>query len=117
MNTIFTSAVITGISSKVDRSLSLRVATPELTSHQKTAFLDLQGVNVNLTIKPMDEAPEEEMNIEEKMEGKRPSERLRSVIFVLWKSKYTEKYPDFDVYYRMMMEKFIDNVKQYLPEQ
>lgn len=116
MKEIKTSAVITGIRSKVDRSLGLSVATPELSSEEKTAFLDLQGMNVMLTIKPMDEESEE-MNVEEKMEGKKPSERLRSVIFVLWNSKYKEKYPDFDVYYRMMMEKFIENVKQFLPEQ
>lgn len=115
MNTITTSAVITGIRSKVDRSLGLSVATPELSSQEKTAFLDLQGMNVYLTIKPMDEESEP-LNIEEKMEGKKPSERLRSVIFVLWNAKYREKYPDFDVYYKMMMEKFIDNVKQFLPE-
>ena len=111
---IQTSAVITSINSKVDKSLSLRIATPELSSIEKTVFLDLQGINVSLLIVPEDGG--EMVEVEEKIEGKSHSQRLRGALFVFWKRKYQESYPDFEVFYRTRMDRFIENVKEVIPE-
>lgn len=47
--------------------------------------------------------------------GKSPSQRLRSVFFVLWKTK-TDGYSTFDDYYRHMMEMVIEHFKKKIDE-
>lgn len=115
MKTLQLNAVIAGISSKVDRSLSLRIATPELSSSEKTAFLDLQGQNVLLTIKPTDEESEF-LKVDSQLEGKTPSQRLRASMFVLWKEKYQGKWTDFEAFYRYMMERVITQIQDQIPD-
>lgn len=115
MKTLSLTAVITGIRSKVDRSLGLSISTPELDSEAKTAFLDLQGMNVELTIKPLDE-PSDILKVDAQMEGKSPSTRLRNSIYVLWKAKYTQKWNDFESFYRYMMERVIVQIQEQIPE-
>jgi hypothetical protein len=111
MKAISTHAIITGIRSKQDRSLSLTVSTPELSSSEKTAFLDLQGLNSQVVIAPLDEEAQEVVEVEEKMDGKTPSQRLRGALWVYWNQKKRDKYPDFESFYRSQMERFIDSVK------
>ena len=45
MKTIQTHAIITGVRSKVDRSLGLTIATPELTTNERSLFMEYQGIN------------------------------------------------------------------------
>jgi hypothetical protein len=44
---------------------------------------------------------------------KSPSQRLRAVLFLLWK-KNPESYEDFNLYYQFKMEKLIEHYKQKL---
>jgi len=115
LKTLQLNAVITGIRSKVDRSLGLSVSTGELSSDEKTAFLDLQGQNVLLTIKPTEEESEL-LKVDSQLEGKTPSQRLRASMFVLWKSKYQGKWNDFEAFYRYMMERVIVQIQDQIPE-
>jgi len=115
MKTLQLTAIITGIRSKVDRSLGLSIATPELSSEEKTAFLDIQGMNVELTIKPVDEESTV-MSIDGQFDGKRPSERLRGSIYVLWKKKHQGKWTDPEAFYRYLMERIITQVQDQIPE-
>jgi len=48
--------------------------------------------------------------------GKTPSERLRSVLFVLWKHR-PEGYEDFNMYYEWKMNQIIDHFKSRLPQE
>lgn len=112
MKAIKTNAFITGFSTKVDGSLSGRFSTPELNSAEKTVLMDLQGLNVELTITPLDNPVNGTVEVENKIEGKKPSQRLRSVLFILWKQKHKEKYPDFDVFYHMKMNQWIESLKE-----
>jgi hypothetical protein len=119
MKSIQTQAVITGIRSKVDRSLGLSVSTPELSINEKAMFMELQGLNVDLTITPLDEANPEKEKIDREMDTKTSSQRLRSVLFVLYKQEdEANKLGNgangkitFDEFYRNHMEKYIDHVK------
>ena len=45
------------------------------------------------------------------MGGKTPSQRMRNVLFILWKQD-PEGYKDFNLYYISRMEKFIDALKE-----
>ena len=47
--------------------------------------------------------------------GKKPSQRVRSLLFLNWKND-NEGFADAESYYRFKMEKIIDHLKSKLPE-
>ncbi len=51
--------------------------------------------------------------LEPEVKGKRPSERMRNVLWLMWKQD-PEGYKDSEMYYRFKMEKFIDELKNNL---
>lgn len=114
MKTIQTSAQITGIRSKADKSLGLSISTPEYSPEESAEMLRLQGLNVMLTIEPMDEQNTEKIVIDREAGGKTPSERLYNVLFVLWNEKYKDKWPTFQMFYEAKMEMIIGQIKEKL---
>ena len=113
MKTIRTNGIISSFRSKVDRSLSFTVHTPELTSTEKANFMDLQGLNMAMVIEPLDEVPEGEMKIDKDLETKTKSQRLRSVFYVYWQQT-GKKDSTFDDFYNLKMEKLIEHFKSKL---
>lgn len=115
MKTIVTTAVLTSFGSKVDKSLSFRGVTPELTSTERVALMDFQGLNVRLLIEPIDFPSDGKMEVKSKLDNKTPSERLRAVLFVWWKQEGEQGV--FIDFYRNKMEALIDGVKNNLREE
>ena len=111
---IQTSAVISSITAKADKSLGLRVSTPELDNDARNAIMDIQNQNLTLTIEPSGENSKEIIEVKKEIGEKTPSERLRSVLYIYWDQKKRDDWKDFNSFYRYMMEKTIDNVKNYL---
>lgn len=109
MKSIQTQAVITGVRSKVDRSLGISISTPELTTNEKALFMELQGLNIDLLITPREEANVEVEKIDKEIETKTSSQRLRAVLFIYWKQSGEKE--TFEDFYRKHMEEFIDFVK------
>lgn len=102
---------IGSITGKVDGSLAYRVTTPELSADEKSAFFDLQNVNVEIVISPFESKEEVEMmDIKRDLETKTPSQRLRAVMFLLWK-KNNEGHELFDTYYEKKMNGIIEHLK------
>ena len=114
MKTIKTHAIITGLRSKVDRSLGLTIATPELSPAEKAEMMTLQGINVDLTIKPLDKEPTETYEVKKEMGSKTQAQRIRAVIYLLWKQDGEKG--DLDTYYREKTEKYISFLKEKLEE-
>lgn len=114
MKTIKLNAVITGIRSKVDRSLGLSVSTPELSVNERALFMELQGLNVDLTIVPLEEANPEVEKIDRDVETKTQSQRLRAVIFIYWKQLGEKE--TFEEFYRVTTEKLITFIKSKLEQ-
>lgn len=112
MKTLQLNAIITGISSKVDRSLSLRISTPELTNKERADFMEYQGINCNLTVEPLDEKAEGIEMIDRELETKTKSQRLRAVLFILWKQEGEQG--KFEDYYKNKMEGLIEHFKNKL---
>lgn len=112
MNSIKTQAIITGIRSKQDRSLGLSVSTPELDIQAKALFLELQSLNVLLTITPLEEPEAPEYVVQGDLENKTPSERLRNVLYVTHQQLGIQE--EFNTWYRNQMEKIIEHYKQKL---
>lgn len=104
-------AVIDSIRSKVDHSLGLTVSTPEMSTDEKALFFDLQGLNVNLTITPMEEPVDETVEIKSEAEPKTRSQKLRSVLYVLWQQDFKDKYPTFTDFYNQKMDQWIEDIK------
>src|SRR5947209_9141589 len=75
--------VISSIRAKVDRSISATFSTPELSSEERSLFFDLQNINVKMTITPLDE-PSEEYVIDKDLDQKSQSQRIRSVLYILF---------------------------------
>lgn len=119
MKTISWNGVITTISSKRDRSLGLRIETPELTPVERANFIEYQGVNAVFTLDPLDEKPDAGILVAKNLDTKTPSQRLRNAIFALHQTKlehgeYIEK--NFEIYYTGIMESIINKVKQELDQ-
>jgi hypothetical protein len=106
-------ALMTGFSSRVDQSLSFRGVTPELSTIEKVALMGLQNVLCEVLLFPKDQQNAEVLKVEKEVIHKSPSQRLRSVIFLLWKQT-GEELP-FEVYYAQTMERIIDHLKSKLP--
>ena len=114
MKSIKTKAIITGIRSKADRSLGLSVNTPELNPQEKALFFELQKLNIELTILPLDEQKIEDYQIDTDLNQKSQSQRIRSVLFLLWKQN--SEGLEFNEYYKDKTEKYIEHLKSKLDE-
>lgn len=109
MKAILTPCILTGIRSKADGSLGLSFSTPELTSAEKTAWMDLHGKNAKMLLEPMDSEPEPPIEVKAEMEQKTCGQRLRASLFVLWRQQGSAG--DFEVAYKGYIEKVISSVK------
>ena len=110
MKTISTSAIITGVRSKVDRSLGVSLTTPELTTEERTEFMNLQGVNLKVLFEPTDSTPAEIYKVEKEINQKTQGQRIRAVLFILWKQEGNKG--DFEDYYKDKTEQYIGFLKE-----
>ncbi len=109
MKAIEVSIIITGIRAKVDGSLGISMTTPELTPEEKAEFMRLQNMNLKALFTPLDEKNVPKYKVDKELETKTPSNRLRSVLFILWTQEGSQG--DFDDFYKDMMNKFIEHIK------
>ena len=107
-----TEAIFTGFSSKVDGSLSFRGTTPELSTPEKIAVMNLQGLLCEMLVFPKDERDAEIVEVKHEMDHKSPSQRMRAVIFLLWKEAHEDSV--FEQYYQRKMEALIEWLKSKL---
>jgi len=113
MKAITCDAIITGISSRSDRSLSLRLATPELSAEECTAFHQIKGLNLKALFQPSDSVPQELVTVHNDLDIKTPSQRLRSVIYILWKQIKPDE-TNFELFYLDQMNEVIERFKAQL---
>jgi hypothetical protein len=106
--------IFTSFSSRVDGSLGFRGSTPELTVQEKVALMSIQGLLTEVLIYPKEEKDAELIQVKAGMDHKSPSQRMRAVLFLMWKGSI-EDVP-FETYYNQKMEGIIDWLKTKLPE-
>lgn len=110
MKAIQTQACITGIRSKVDRSLGLTIATPELSTNERALFMEYQGIECNIMIEPIDATDGVGVEkIDKELRTKTQSQRLRGVLYILWEQQ--GKQGEFEEFYRSQTEKIIEHYK------
>lgn len=91
------------------------MSTPELKPEEKTVFFGFQNILVEVAIFPKDDAEADLVTVKKPMDGKSPSQRLHSVLFLLWKQEGEEG--QFEQWYQGRMENIINEIKQQLPAQ
>lgn len=109
-----TDAIITSASTRADGSLSFRVSTPELSSEEKVALIDLAQKPLRLLIQPLDGQPEAMVEVKGKLAEKTPSQRLRAVIWHWWKQGGAGEVTSFEPFYQSKVEGLIEQVKSKL---
>lgn len=112
MKAIKVPAVLEGVSTLKDGSLSVRFHTQEISNEDKVIFMNfVQGFgwllfDTHESIDVPKESPHREAG------EKTPSQRLRSVLYVLWQQRYSDI--PFDVWYLQQMTKITDRIKKEL---
>lgn len=112
MKAISTPLIINSFRTKKDGSMSFSAETPEISSEEKVAFMDLQGINLNAIFEPTDFKAEDQIKVKGEVWQKTPSERLYNVVYVYWTQKGGKG--DFRKFYESQMEIIIQRVKNML---
>jgi hypothetical protein len=107
-------STITKVETMADRTLKLRVdTTQELVAEEEAKIMRLRGTQGWFVYSDREIKAEEipDVDIDTEVDEKSPSQRLRNVIWVHW-DKNTNKQKTFDVYYREVMDKIINRLKE-----
>ena len=108
-------AILESFRTLKDKGMKLTLETNELTPSQVMDLMSLVGGFCFVAFKK-DEFRKEEQSLIEGLESgyedneKTPSQRLRAVLFVLWKQK-NEGYEQFDDFYRFKMNQVVEHFK------
>ena len=114
MKALSLDAIFTSFGSRADGSLSFRGSTPELTTEEKVALMNTQSKNVKLLIQPLSEEAEALVEVKTPLGFKSPGQRLRAVLFLLFKQQGQQADTTFDEFYVRAMESIIERQKQKL---
>ena len=107
-------STISKVETMADRTLKLRVdTTQELVAEEEAKIMRLRGTHGWFVYSDREIQASEipDVDIDTEVEEKSPSQRLRNVIWVHW-DKNTNKQKTFDVYYREVMDKIINRLKE-----
>lgn len=98
------------IQSRADHSVAFRVVTPELRPSEAGALMQWHGRACRVTIHPHDGTPDTVVTVTTERESKSPSQRIRAVLFILWKQ---DGQPGtFDAWYENRMNLLIEKLKE-----
>lgn len=110
MRTIQLPAQITGMSTRADGGYGVRIVTQEIPANEALLLLQYRGAIGWFLFKENEfnenEVPKEDANYE----GKKPSVRLRNALYRYWEQQKQEAHPDFDAYYRRVVNGYADDI-------
>lgn len=107
-------AIIEKISTLKDGSVSLTIYTQELSPQKAAELFGLRGKLATVYLSPADITSKELQlvdSIEPDLPGKSPSQRMRNVLYVIWKQE-PEGFKEFPQYYESKMNAYIETLKQ-----
>ena len=109
-------AILDNIRLRKDKTVSIVFASQELTDKDLLRLIQYRDQFGWIVFKPDEQVKEEDIPKEQSgyEKGKSPFQRLYGVMFKLWKEQLAEKYPDFETWRRMQVEKLIDAYKDRL---
>ena len=77
--------------------------------------MELHGINIRALLEPRDFTPTTKVEVRGQFDTKTPSQRLRAVLFILWKQAAGGT-GDFEDFYRRQLDDIIESVKARLPD-
>lgn len=104
------------VSSREDGSVAFRVITPELRASEKGEVMAYHGRACRVVIAPHEGESDETVTVETEREVKTASQRMRGVLFLVWKKTTQPGDTDFNSYYERQMEMMIDKWKSKLED-
>jgi hypothetical protein len=106
---------IVGVRAKVDGSLGVSLATPELKADEKAVFMEWMNRDVKMLLQVDTGGVGDVKEVKGEFDRKTPGQRLRAVLFVYWQQVKSAK--SFDDFYLEQMETLIDSFKAKLEPQ
>lgn len=116
MTGILIPAYVESIASRKDKTMVMRLGTQELDPVKAGEIFNLNGQLIMAYLAPkgiIQEDVEVIDDIEPEQVGKTPSQRLRAVLYLMWK-KDPEGFKDKNLHYIHHMEKIIEHFKNKL---
>lgn len=116
MKGILIAATVEGIRSRKDKTVALTVGTQELTPERAGEIFNLNGKLITAYFSSKEIGTEDQEvidSIEPELPGKSPSQRLRSVLYIMWKQD-NQGFTDKNLHYLHHMEKVIEHYKSKL---
>lgn len=113
MRSIKTQITFGSMTSKKDGSLGIRIETPELSEQERVEFMKLQPTVCTAIFDPIDETTDI-MEVKHEVDAKTPSQRLRAVLFILYRQSDQDK--PFSQFYDEKMEAIISKLKERIEE-
>lgn len=114
MKGVLFAAQIEGIRSRKDRTVSITLGTQELAPDKAAEIFSLNQKMATAYLTAAEEIPQQDQEIIDTIEpdlpGKSPSQRVRAILFLLWKQN-NEGFKDKNLHYLHHMEKIIDHLK------
>lgn len=102
-------AILTRVSFLKDGGVSLGFSTNEMTAEEKVVISKFYQKFGYVLFKENEFVPEDIPTEDADFEGKTPSKRMRSVLFVYWKQKGAAG--DFEDFYRAKMNDLVEYIK------
>jgi len=110
---------VEAIATRVDGSIKIVLSTYELNTHSAVKLFDLRKTEALMYLSSESISQEELDTLDafkisgDNNDGKTPSQRLRSVLYVYWK-QHKQKDIEFDIFYLRYMNRMIDKIKDKL---
>lgn len=118
MKGLLFAAYVETIRSRKDKTISLGIGTQELTPEKAGELFSMQGKLVTAYLSNTEVSKNDQDvidSIEVDLPGKTPSQRLRSVLYLLWKEN-NEGFKDQNLHYIHYLDKIIEHYKSKLPK-
>lgn len=116
MKGLLFAAYVEGIRSRKDKTIALTIGTQEMSPDKAGELFGMNGklVTAYLSNQEVTKTDQEVIDsIELDLPGKSPSQRLRSVLYLMWKDT-PEGFKDQNLHYIHHMEKIIEHYKSKL---
>ena len=119
MKGIILASYVEGIASRKDKTVKIILGTQELDPEKAGELFGINGQLVTAYINPAG-ISEEEIEVIDSLEpdlpGKSPSQRLRAVLYLMWKNN-PQGFKDQHTHYLHYMDKIIEFYKDKLPKE
>lgn len=114
MNGFKVEATMTRVASTVDGALSLGLHTKELDPIEKVSIMEFHNKTGWMLFSPNKITETDIPSLPAEKGSKTPSQRLRSVLYILWSQSTETTRGEFEQFYNNRMELLIDQIKERL---